>query len=64
MEAVERGVGKGGSGGMPSMGGLAYLLHPSLLHLCSAELMDEDEKPTEDLRFFSIRKILAPKRNT
>lgn len=53
MEAVERGVGKGGSGGMPSMGGLAYLLHRSLLHLCSAELMDEDEKPSEDLRFFT-----------
>lgn len=52
MEADGRGVGEGGSGGTPSMGGLAYLLHPSLLHLCSAELMDEDEKPSEDLRFF------------
>lgn len=53
MEADERGVGKGGSGGTTSMGGLAYLLHRSLLHLCSAELMDEDEKPSEDLRFFT-----------
>lgn len=53
MEADGRGVGEGGSGGTPSMGGLAYLLHPSLLHMCSAEQMDEDEKPSEDLRFFT-----------